>query len=209
MQLPARLGFVTVLTDVSEAGSFDLVVETTANPDGLRKAVELIRPNGTILLKSTYADTDFTGFGSLMATIVVNEIMLIGSRCGPFAPALQLLADGAIDTDALIEREYPLSRSLEAFEHAAQTRRSQNPVAPVKIKKTRLQWSGSICLGGNVLYTILPVTFRPNSVSDYRYTLRRKNRFLIFANLVDFATKRVDALVELLDAVFGRQVDAC
>lgn len=117
--LPIEMGFLTAQSE-DELAAFDLIVETTANPNGFAWAVGKIRPNGTIILKSTYADTTAPNFASLMAQIVVNEITLIGSRCGPFQPALELLASGAIDVDVLIEREYVLSDGIAAFEHAGQ-----------------------------------------------------------------------------------------
>lgn len=119
LALPTELGFVTALSD-DEFESFDLIVETTANPKGFEWAVGQVRPNGTIILKSTYADTTPPNFAALMATIVVNEVTLIGSRCGPFQPALDLLSVGAINVDVLIEQEYPLSKGLAAFDHASQ-----------------------------------------------------------------------------------------
>ena len=118
LELPKKLKFPTAHID-DELEPFDLIVETTANPAGFAWAVNKVRPNGTILLKSTYADTAAPNFAALMATIVVNEITLIGSRCGPFQPALDLLAADAIDVDCLVEQEYSLADGIEAFEHAS------------------------------------------------------------------------------------------
>lgn len=93
----------------------DLVVECTGNPEGLALARKTIRPRGTIVLKSTYhGDTSVN-----LSSIVVDEITLVGSRCGPFAPALDLLARGRIDVRPLVHARYPLSEALTAFEHAA------------------------------------------------------------------------------------------
>lgn len=92
----------------------DLVVECTGSPDGLEVAMELVRPRGTIVLKSTHADT-----ASLNLTpIVVDEVTVLGSRCGPFPEALNALARQAIDVRSLISRTYPLERALDAFEAA-------------------------------------------------------------------------------------------
>lgn len=94
----------------------DVVVECTGSPDGFDQALRLVRPRGALVLKSTYhgrADADMT-------TVVVNEVTLVGSRCGPFAPALHLLNTGQVDVRSLIHARYPLTDALEAFEHAAQ-----------------------------------------------------------------------------------------
>ena len=123
--LPTDLGFTTRFHDALKLGQFDMVVETTANPTGFQQAVDLVRPNGTIILKSTYANDPskplFDDLAALFATIVVNEITLIGSRCGPFDKALALLEQDAIQVLPFIEAEYTLADSLAAFEHAAQS----------------------------------------------------------------------------------------
>ena len=93
----------------------DVVVEATGSPSGLRLALDLIRPRGTIVLKSTFHGTvqlDTAG-------IVVNEISLIGSRCGRFEAALGLLRSGAVNLEGLISGEYPLSDGAAAIEHAS------------------------------------------------------------------------------------------
>jgi threonine dehydrogenase-like Zn-dependent dehydrogenase len=100
----------------NSAGSADIVVEATGCPEGFATARRLVRPRGTIVLKSTYhgsVDVDLT-----MAA--VDEIALTGSRCGPFAPALRLLKQGLVSVIQLIQARYPLSQAIEAFEHAAQ-----------------------------------------------------------------------------------------
>ena len=65
-------------------------------------------------MKSTYADV----LELDAASLVVDEITLVGSRCGPFAPALQLLAEARIDPRPLIHARYPLDQAIVAFEHA-------------------------------------------------------------------------------------------
>ncbi len=93
----------------------DVVVECAGNAKGFAEARRLVRPRGTIVLKSTY-------HGMLeinMSMIVVDEIRLLGSRCGPFAPALRLLASGLVDVTSLIEARYTLDHGLAAFDHAA------------------------------------------------------------------------------------------
>lgn len=113
--LPARLGLHTALRDDCAEDSYDFVVEATGNEEGLTHALRLTRPRGTLILKSTY-----TGKANIDLTkLVVGEITTIGSRCGPFAPALRLLARKQVDVQALIDAEYPLSEGLDAFAHAA------------------------------------------------------------------------------------------
>jgi len=115
LDILARRGIPTLLEETGVEPGADVVVETTGNPGGYAAARRLVRPRGVIVLKSTYhgaLDADLT-----MA--VVNEITLVGSRCGPFAPALRLLERGLVDVLPLIHARYPLSEALVAFEHAA------------------------------------------------------------------------------------------
>ena len=119
LTLPRQLGFPVVQGSQNANTGFDLIVETTATPAGLRGAVELVKPNGIIVLKSTYAESaDFGSIAPLMATVVVKEITLVGSRCGPFDQALRLLQTGAVDVGCLISAEYPLADAMAAFDHA-------------------------------------------------------------------------------------------
>ena len=97
------------------AAEFDVAVECTGNPEGFALARRALRPRGALVMKSTYA-----GALTLDASaLVVDEITLVGSRCGPFAPALRLLEEGKIDPRPLIEARYPLRDALAAFDHAA------------------------------------------------------------------------------------------
>ncbi len=93
---------------------WDVVVEATGSPSGLGLARQAIRPRGTLVLKSTYA-------GELtlnLSPFVVDEITILGSRCGPFAPALRLLERGEVDPTVLIAERFPLSRGVEAYKTA-------------------------------------------------------------------------------------------
>lgn len=107
---------LTLSEDSLQPGSYDLVVEATGNPGGFDLARRAVRPRGAIVLKSTYAGELTANFSSM----VVDELTLTGSRCGPFAPALRLLASSKVDPQPLIMARYPLSEGLAAFEHAAQ-----------------------------------------------------------------------------------------
>ena len=119
--MPVDLGFETSLADSLLQFECDVVAETTGNPAGFALAVGITKPNGTIVLKSTYAeDAAFESIAPLMAKVVVNEITVVGSRCGPFAPALELLEQGQVQVEGMISAEYPLSDGLAAFNHAAQ-----------------------------------------------------------------------------------------
>jgi len=118
LALAAQLGLDTALVDDLDDNSFDLVVEATGNDAGIIHSLRLVRPLGTLVLKSTFA-----GQASVNLTkLVVDEISVIGSRCGPFAPALRLLAQDAIQVVPMIEAEYKLAQGLAAFEHAARPR---------------------------------------------------------------------------------------
>lgn len=89
----------------------EIVVECTGSPAGLDIATQLVRPRGTIVLKSTYGDT-----GSLNLTpLVVNEVTLLGSRCGPFPDAINALARQAVDVRSMISKTFPIEQALEAF----------------------------------------------------------------------------------------------
>jgi len=94
--------------------SFDLAVECTGNPEGFELARRALRPRGTLVLKSTYA-------GNLninASALVVDEITVIGSRCGPFDRAINVLTTGQIQVEPLIQGRYSLEQGIEAFNHA-------------------------------------------------------------------------------------------
>ena len=113
-------GIKTGFADDIQERTFDIAVECTGNAGGFAIAQKALRPRGTLVLKSTYA-----GNLSLNASaIVVDEITLIGSRCGRFAPALELLAQEKIDVQPLIDASYPLNQGIAAFERA-QTKGTQ------------------------------------------------------------------------------------
>lgn len=94
--------------------SFDCVVEATGARDGLALAQTIVRPRGTIVLKSTVHGTSEVA----LAPIVVDEITVIGSRCGPFAPAIEALSSGRIDPRALVDDVLPIAQGVRAFARA-------------------------------------------------------------------------------------------
>ena len=95
---------------------WDIVVEATGSPSGFSLARQAIRPRGTLVLKSTYKGEMSLNFSS----VVVDEINIIGSRCGPFEPALRLMESKQVDPTVLIANEFKLKDALKAFEHAAE-----------------------------------------------------------------------------------------
>lgn len=107
----------TLLDDATanQAKSFDLVVDATGNASGLETACRLVRSRGTICLKTTIAAEHRLS----LAPIVIDEITVVGSRCGPFAPAIEALAAGRFDVARLVEAVYPLDEAEAAFAHAA------------------------------------------------------------------------------------------
>jgi threonine dehydrogenase-like Zn-dependent dehydrogenase len=108
-------GISTRLSGAAEpGGEADVVVECTGHPQGFELARAFLRPRGRLVLKSTYHGThafDMSGW-------VVDEITLLGSRCGPFAPALRLMAAGLVDPRPLITATYPLADAAVAFGRA-------------------------------------------------------------------------------------------
>ena len=95
---------------------FDLVVEATGRPQGLDQALKLVRPQGTIAAKTTTRDPAPMD----LARLVVNEVRLVGSRCGNFRLALSYLEHRLLDVRPLIEAEYPLADFGRALERARQ-----------------------------------------------------------------------------------------
>ncbi len=113
--LQAR-GIATALASQPPAELADVVVDCTGHPDGFALARRLLRPRGTLVLKSTFADRR----GAPLTPLVVDEITLVGSRCGPFAPALRLLRRDLVDVRSLITATYLVDDGLAAFRRARQ-----------------------------------------------------------------------------------------
>jgi threonine dehydrogenase-like Zn-dependent dehydrogenase len=96
-------------------GSADVVVDCTGSAEGFASALNMVKPRGTVVLKSTYASLPHAD----LTKVVVDEIHIIGSRCGNFPAALRMLAAGEIDVQSMIDARYTLNEALTAFEHAA------------------------------------------------------------------------------------------
>lgn len=112
--LEAR-GIETVaLADWNRAPA-DIVIEATGTSEGFSLAIAATRPRGTLVLKSTVAENPNVD----LAPIVINEISVVGSRCGPFEPALRALESNAVDVDPLVAATLPLDRAVQAFERAS------------------------------------------------------------------------------------------
>jgi threonine dehydrogenase-like Zn-dependent dehydrogenase len=109
------LGIATSAPSDAPRERVDLVVEATGSREGLERALALVRPRGTLVLKSTVADAHRLS----LAPVVIDEVTIVGSRCGPFPPALRALADGRAAVTDLIERVYPLAEGPAAVAHAA------------------------------------------------------------------------------------------
>lgn len=106
----------TRLLDQLGEESYSLVVEATGSATGLTFALNHVQPRGTVILKTTVA----TPHQLDLSTVVINEIRILGSRCGRFQPALQALIDEKIDPRFLIEARYTMDDAMAAFDHAAQ-----------------------------------------------------------------------------------------
>ena len=116
----ARAWGVRVTTESQnelQAASVPVVVEATGSPRGLEEALRLVEPRGTVVMKSTFHDP--VRFDA--TKLVVDEVMLIGSRCGDFSTALDLLQRGQIRVQPLLSKVFPFEESLEAFEYLERT----------------------------------------------------------------------------------------
>lgn len=113
--LPRELGLSASLEP--HATGFDVVVETSGRAEGLDHALDWVRPRGAVVLKSTYAAPPAVD----MSRAVINEIALIGSRCGPFDQALAWLDAGRVQVEAMIDGEFDLDRFTDAYALAARS----------------------------------------------------------------------------------------
>ncbi len=116
LRIAARRGIETATTKTvaKRKNQFDVVVEASGSASAFQLALDLLRPRGVLVLKSTFEGTTEIN----AARLVVDEISVVGSRCGRFPPALDLLRTGAIDVDSLISEEHPLRSGVLAMERA-------------------------------------------------------------------------------------------
>jgi threonine dehydrogenase-like Zn-dependent dehydrogenase len=120
LRLASRFGATSTLRTSDLHGSsyktrFDVVIDATGSPSGLEASLKLVKPRGTVVLKSTHRDS------SLLDTslIVVNEIRVVGSRCGRMQHAIDFLARHQVDLSELVSERLPLKKGLRAFDVAA------------------------------------------------------------------------------------------
>jgi threonine dehydrogenase-like Zn-dependent dehydrogenase len=114
MEYLKALGIRTHIVTDTNSFLYDIVIEASGSPDGFHSALSIVKPRGTLVLKSTYAG----GISFNPAPIVINEINVLGSRCGRFEPAIRFLVDKKPDFSYLIEKEYSFDNALEAFGQA-------------------------------------------------------------------------------------------
>lgn len=116
LRIAEAVGVTGEVTNKLPVSEFPFVVDATGSAEGLRQAVAMAQPRGTVVMKSTVhgqvaIDT---------APVIVNEITLVGSRCGRFEPALRMLASGKVKVDGMISEALMLSDAAKAFDKAAQ-----------------------------------------------------------------------------------------
>lgn len=114
LERAAAVGVPTTLADAFQPARFDLVVEATGSAEGLAQAIGCVRPRGTLVLKSTVAAPHTLS----LAPLVIDEVTVVGSRCGPFGPALAALADGSAAVEPMIDARFPLSEARAAVAEA-------------------------------------------------------------------------------------------
>ncbi len=115
LALVARWGIEGAFPGEVEPRSADVVIDCTGTAEGFADALTLVRPRGTIHLKSTYhglPQADLT-------RVVIDEVRVVSSRCGPFDAAIRLLLRRIVDVESMVEARYPLTEAERAFEHAA------------------------------------------------------------------------------------------
>ncbi len=105
----------TTVSDFNR-GEFDIVVECTGSPSGLERALQIVRPRGKVVLKTTVAERGAVDLNQ----VVINEISIIGSRCGPFPPAIEALERKSVAVNPLISRTFPLEEGVAALAYALQ-----------------------------------------------------------------------------------------
>lgn len=114
LQILADRSIHTSQDPASLSPGFDIVVEATGTSGGFALARDYVRPKGTIVLKSTYHGQTAVD----MTALVIHEITVVGSRCGPFPRAIELLKENTVDVQALIHKRFPIEQSTDALKHA-------------------------------------------------------------------------------------------
>jgi alcohol dehydrogenase len=115
LALVARWGIDGVFPGEVEPRNADIVIDCTGTQEGFADALTLVKPRGTIHLKSTYHGLPQAN----LTQVVIDEVRVVSSRCGPFDAAIRLLLRGLVDVGSMIEARYPLAEAEQAFDHAA------------------------------------------------------------------------------------------
>lgn len=108
-------GIAASLAKEAPGVRYQVVVDATGLPEGLSQALGLVAPRGTVVLKTTVAGETTLA----LAPVVIDEVTVVGSRCGPLDKAVEWLSGRRVEVEPLIEAAYPLSEGIEAFRHAA------------------------------------------------------------------------------------------
>lgn len=117
LKIAGRAGVITSSANERPRARFQFVVDSTGSANGLQEAISMVRPRGTVTMKSTiYGEASID-----TAAVIVNEITLVGSRCGRFEPAIELLRDRRVDVESMLAAEYPLDQAPAAFAEAARS----------------------------------------------------------------------------------------
>lgn len=121
LEIPTAL-----LSDVTPARDFDIAVDATGHPSGFEMALRFLKPRGTLVLKTTVAAQQLLH----LAPLVIDEITVVGSRCGPFPPALEALARGEIHVRPMIADVRPLREGVSALQEVANRRTLKTLLIP-------------------------------------------------------------------------------
>jgi threonine dehydrogenase-like Zn-dependent dehydrogenase len=106
-----------LLDDIVPRHDQDVVIDCTGSAEGFELALQIVRPRGTLVLKSTFA----TSKPLNLAPVVVDEVSIVGSRCGPFKEAIRALAQKQVDVVSLISRRMKLEQGMEAMQLAGKS----------------------------------------------------------------------------------------
>ena len=111
-----ELGIRTKLSSEFAGKDMDMVVECSGSESGMETALKTVRPRGKIIIKTTIAERGRIDLN----LVIINELSLIGSRCGPFPDAIKAIESGKVKLYPLISSEYSIEEGIKAFEHASQ-----------------------------------------------------------------------------------------
>lgn len=116
LALPKQWQLKTGLIQNVPANYYDYVVDASGRAEGFKQALRIAKPRGTVVLKSTFSASEPVD----LSKVVVGELNILGSRCGPFDEALGLLRQGNVPVTSMVDGRYSLKDGLHALQHAAQ-----------------------------------------------------------------------------------------